>query len=311
MELSIVSTLYRSAAHLDEFYRRMKAAAAAVTPDHEIVLVDDGSPDESLQIALRLQATDPTIRVIELSRNFGHHRAIMTGLAQARGRLVFLIDSDLEEEPELLGRFRDVLGREDLDVIYGVQDRRRGRLMDRVAGHLFFRLFNLLSDQKVPANPIVARLMRRQYVEALLQHKDREIFLAGLWAITGFRQRAVPVVKHRKPTTTYTLARKVDAFVASVTSFSNRPLLVVFYLGLAIVLAATAAAVYLIVRVIFFQTLLAGWPSLIISVWLLGGLTIFCLGLIGLYVSRIFSETKDRPYTIIRRIHEAERAQQP
>ena len=119
MDLSVVTTLYRSQPYVEEFYRRICAAAAAITPDFELILVNDGSPDASLEVAVALFQLDERVRVIDLSRNFGHHRAIMTGLAHARGDLVFLIDCDLEEEPELLSRFHARLVETRADVIYG------------------------------------------------------------------------------------------------------------------------------------------------------------------------------------------------
>ena len=127
MHLSIVATLYRSAPHLEEFHARVCRAAAAASDDYELILVNDGSPDESLDIALRLLAGDARLRIVDLARNFGHHKAMMTGLAHARGELVFLIDSDLEEEPELLPLFVDRMRETHADVVYGVQNSRRGR----------------------------------------------------------------------------------------------------------------------------------------------------------------------------------------
>ena len=132
MRLSIVTTLYRSARHLDEFHARVSAAAARFTPDYEIVLVNDGSPDDSLAVALKLLERDDRVRIIDLARNFGHHKAMMTGLAEARGDLVFLIDSDLEEPPELLTEFAEAIHDGQADVVYGVQDQRRGGLVERV-----------------------------------------------------------------------------------------------------------------------------------------------------------------------------------
>ena len=304
MQLSIVSTLYRSASHLQEFHRRMSAAARVATADYEIILVNDGSPDESLSIALELFERDEHVRVIDLSRNFGHHKAMMTGLAHARGGLVFLIDSDLEEEPELLASFLEALGRSNADVAYGVQAARRGGLVERVSGWLFFTVFNRLSGWQIPPNLVTVRLMTRRYVSALVQHRERETMIAGLWAITGFRQVPIVVTKHSRGSSTYGLRRKLGILVNSVTSFSHKPLLFIFYLGTLIVAVAFVAAAYLIVRRLFFGELLAGWPSLIVSVWLLGGLTLFSLGIIGIYLSKVFLETKQRPFTIVREIHE-------
>jgi len=303
MDLSIVTTLYCSAAYLERFYVRARAAAEKVAPDFEIIIVNDGSPDDSLQIALSLQEMDPRIRVVDLSRNFGHHKAMMTGLTYATGDLVFLIDSDLEEEPELLETFYERLRAAAADVVFGVQKKRKGKMFERLSGAVFFRAFNALSTDPLPRNVVTARLMTAKYVQALIQHRERETLIAGLWVITGFKQVALPVEKSHNPTSTYNLRRKLAHFVNAVTSFSSKPLELIFYLGCLILILSTLAALVLIIRKLFFGSLLVGWPSLIVSIWLLGGLTIFCLGIIGIYLSKIFIEVKQRPYTIVKQIY--------
>jgi putative glycosyltransferase len=305
MDLSIVTTMYYSAPYLEEFYTRTCAAAEQITDDYEIILVNDGSPDDSLDVALSLFERDDRVKVIDLSRNFGHHKAMMTGLAHARGDLVFKIDCDLEEEPELLGEFHaEMVKDSSVDVVYGVQQRRKGGLFERISGGLFYKLFNLLSYHPVPPNLASARLMSRRYVSSLVEHQDREVFLGGIMAITGFKQVPLVVKKYSKGSTTYTLGRKVSLLVNAITSFSSRPLVFIFYLGCAIVFLSSVAALYLIVRRVFFGVFLTGWPSLIVSVWLLGGLTIFCLGVIGIYLSKVFMEVKPRPYTVIRQFYD-------
>jgi putative glycosyltransferase len=296
--------LYRSAPDLQEFHARASRAAAAITSDYEIVLVNDGSPDDSLAVAIGLLERDSRVRVIDLARNFGHHKAMMTGLAHARGDMVFLIDSDLEEEPELLATFADTLRATQADVVYGVQRGRRGGFVERWSGKVFFSLFNLLSGQPIPENLVTVRLMTARYVSALVSHRERELMIAGLWAATGFRQVPIEVTKHVKSATTYSFSHKVSVLVNAITSFSARPLEFIFYLGLAIFALASVCTVYLVIRRVFFGILLPGWPSLIVSVWLLGGLILACLGVIGIYLSKIFNETKQRPYTIIRKVHE-------
>jgi putative glycosyltransferase len=302
--LSIVTTLYCSAPHLKEFYRRACAAAETIASDYEIVFVNDGSPDDSLLIALELFERDPRVRVVDLARNFGHHKAMMTGLRHARGQLVFLVDADLEEDPELLTAFVDTLDAEAADVVYGVQAERRGEWFERWSGRIFFQLFNLMSDYPIPENLVTVRLMTRRYVSALLLHGEREMVISGLWVLTGFRQVPIAVTKHSRSKTTYSLWRKITVLVNSVTSFSSRPLVFIFYLGVAIGALAAAAALYLVIRRVFFGILLPGWPSLIVSIWFLGGMILACLGIIGIYLSKIFIETKQRPYTIVRNVHE-------
>ncbi len=304
MDLSIVSTMYHSARYLEEFCARAAAAASELTDSFEIVLVNDGSPDNSLEVAVSLFERDPRIRVVDLSRNFGHHRAIMTGLQHARGEKIFLIDCDLEEAPELLPEFDEMMRREDADVVYGVQTSRKGKSLERLGGVLYYRLFNALSTDKIPENLVTARIMSRRYVEALLLHRERELVLAGVWVITGFRQIAAPIVKKSRETTTYTIGKRAALLVQGITSFSNKPLLYVFYLGCLIVMLSSVGAAYLVIRRIFFGIFSMGWPSLIVSIWLLGGLTIFCIGIVGIYLSKVFIEVKQRPYSIVRKVYE-------
>jgi putative glycosyltransferase len=303
MDLSIVTTLYRSAPELRQFYARMRAEAERSGGEFELIFVNDGSPDDSLPIALEIAHADDRVTVVDLSRNFGHHKAMMTGLARATGLRVFLLDCDLEEAPELLGSFRARMDATGADVVYGVQERRKGSAFERWSGELFFRLFNRLSETPLPANLTTVRLMSRRYVQALVSHRERAMIIGGLWAITGFEQVALPIEKGSRQGGNYDFARKVGVLVNAITSFSDRPLLFIFYMGLVILAASSAAAFYLVVRRLLFGVLLAGWPSLIVSVWLLGGLTLFSIGVIGIYLQKIFLETKQRPYTIVRAVH--------
>jgi putative glycosyltransferase len=300
MRLSVVSTLFRSEATLLAFLARVHAAAGGLTEDYEVVLVNDGSPDRSLEIAIAAQAGDARLRVIDLSRNFGHHKAMMTGLAHARGELVFLLDSDLEEDPALLSNFHAEMTRTRADVVFGVQESRKGGLVERISGALYFRLFNLLSDVPIPTNLTTIRLMTRRYVNGLVSHREREMMIAGLWVLTGFHQVPVSIDKGSRPESTYDLARKAGLLADAVTSFSDRPLFFLFWLGLGLSSASALAAFGYFVRRVFFGPMAAGWPSLFISIWFLGGLTLFALGLIGIYLAKIFVETKQRPYTIVR-----------
>jgi|ERR1051326_1521812 putative glycosyltransferase len=308
MDLSIVTTLYHTAPYLEEFYARSLAVAQELTRDFEIIFVNDGSPDESLHIALSLYEKDRRVKVVDLSRNFGHHKAIMAGLAHARGELVFLVDSDLEEEPELLEKFYAELKAQASDVVFGVQRKRKGHFFEQISGALYFKVFNLLSTHPIPTNHVTARLMRKEYVAALLQHQEREFVLSGLWVLAGFNQIPIKVTKHHHAPSSYSLVRKFSNLVNAITSFSSAPLVFIFYLGCFILLASSLAAIDLIMRKILFGTLLQGWASLIISIWLLGGLTIFCMGVIGIYLSKIFIEVKHRPYAIIKQVYEHQSA---
>lgn len=304
MKLSIVATLYQSASYIREFYQRAsKVAHELVEDNYEIVLVNDGSPDNSLDLAIELAEMDHHVIVVDLSRNFGHHKAMMTGLSYAKGEKIFLIDSDLEEEPEWLLTFSSQMDQESCDVVYGAQKNRKGNRIERLSGQWFYWLFQNLTGLALPENIVTARLMTRRYVSALIQHQEREVFMAGLWHITGFKQSEAVVRKHGNSETTYTLRRKLSLFVNSVTSFSNAPLLAIFYIGIIISFFSLLNIGYLFINRFFLATPLSGWTSVMASIWLLGGMIILFIGIVGIYLSKIFSETKQRPYTIVRKVY--------
>jgi putative glycosyltransferase len=305
MKLSIVTTLFNSSSTVEEFYRRATAAAEAITQDFEIILVDDGSPDQSLNIARHLVDQDDRVRVVELSRNFGHHKALMTGLEYAVGDLCFLIDCDLEEDPELLTEFFAGLQAGDIDVVYGYQDARKGGFLERKAGDIAYKLFNLLLSHPVPRNHVTVRLMTREYVDSLLLHREQQTVIGGLWVLTGYRQVGVAIKKRASGRTTYSVWRRWLMLIDSITSFSETPLVAIFYLGVAISGLSVLVAIWLLINKFIVGRTVEGWVSVMLSVWFIGGLLIFCVGVIGIYISKIFIETKNRPYTIVRKLHES------
>jgi putative glycosyltransferase len=305
MKLSIVTTLYRSAATIDEFYRRSVKAAEALGYDVEFIMVNDGSPDDSLERALRLQQDDPRVMVLDLSRNFGHHKAIMVGLSYARGDRVFLLDSDLEEQPEDLFRFHERFAQGDCDAVYGVQEKRRGNLLQRLPGEAFFFLAQLLTDQPIPRNAVMSRLMTHDYVRALTRHRDREFIMFYLMHLTGFRQISLPIHKLSRAFTTYSAGMRIDMAVKFLTTTSTRLLYLILYAGLLIFGLSAGVIVYFVGRYMASGIGVDGFTSQIVSIWFFGGLITLILGILGIYIANILSETKRRPYAIVRRVHRA------
>lgn len=292
--------MYCSAPYLREFHRRIQAEVGKLGWSYELIFVNDGSPDDSLEIALQLQREDPKIAIVDLSRNFGHHKAILAGLSQSCGSAVLLIDCDLEEPPEALSIFAGKMGADACDVVYGVQPRRKGGTRERFFGWAFYKLFNYLADVEVPQSWTIARLMSRRYVDAVIQYREQALFLGGVLASVGFRQVPVEVPKLSKGTTTYTLRRKLSALSSAVTSFSDKPLRMVFYSGLLISATSFIYAMWLVLQKLIFGTSIDGWTSLAVSIWLIGGLVILFLGVIGIYVAKIFVQSKGRPLWVVR-----------
>jgi putative glycosyltransferase len=303
MKLSIVTTLYKSSAYVEEFHRRASEAARRITDDYEIVMVDDGSPDNSLEVACAIARDDGRVRVVELSRNFGHHRAMMAGLDHARGELCFLIDSDLEEDPALLGRFLDRMSSADWDVVYGFQESRKGDLVESAGGKIAWYWIKKLYSIDIPLNQSTVRLMRREYVDALVLHRETNTIIGGLWVITGFRQVGIPIAKGHRQQSSYSPLLRIATLINGITSFSTVPLNLMVIFGMIIAFASFAVGIFVILQKLVYNSA-AGWASLIVSIWFMGGIIVFCLGIIGIYISRIFVETKNRPFVIVRRIHQ-------
>ncbi len=305
MKLSVVSTLYRSAGHLDDYLARLSKALAQTTEDYEIILVDDGSPDDSLAKALELQRRNKRIRVIELSRNFGHHPAIMAGLSQAQGERIFVIDSDLEEDPALLVDFWAKMEEElDVDVVYGYQRKRRGGWFERMSGNAFYFLLKLSTGLKLTPNQITCRLMKKEYVLALNTYQEINLFLGGICEITGFRQKKVAVEKTRIGKTTYSFMKKLALCLNAFTAFSGMPLMIMFFIGLLVAFLAFGISAFLLFTYFFYGQSIEQWTIILVSVWFLGGVLMIFTGLLGLYINNIYKEVKGRPRYIVRKIHQ-------
>lgn len=304
MDLSIVTTLYCSAKYAEEFYRRINAEAQKLTDSYEIVFVNDGSPDESLNIVRRICVSDTRVKVLDLSRNYGHHRAMMCGIQHAKGDRVFLIDVDLEELPEALGSFWTAMEQSpDTDVVVGELKAKTVPFFKRLASDSFYRIFNAFSPVKISDRAVVSRMMNRPYVDAISAYGEREIFFPAIWVDAGFKQDTIPATKLYDGDSSYTMRKKLTMAVDAITSFSSKPLIYIFYLGLLFSLGAMVFIVYLVARKILLGQVFLGWTSLMAVLFFIGGIIIFSLGVVGIYISKIYVEVKARPNSIIRKIH--------
>jgi putative glycosyltransferase len=304
-EISIVSTMYRSRPFLEQFLAEcLQALSEIKCLQFEILLVNDGSPDDSLAYALERRADISQLVVIDLSRNFGHHHAALAGLRFARGDLIFLIDCDLEVSPNVLAEFHRKLEESGCDMVYGYQETRKGGRFEQASGGLFWRGFNFLSDIKIPENVVTERIMTRRFVEALLQMGDRNLFLGGMMSWTGFQQIGVPVVKKRRDgQSTYTLMRRLGLMVNAVSSFSAQPLVWLFNVGVTITLLSFSFAFYLVFRKLFFDDALLGFTSVMTVMTLSLGILTTAMGVVGIYLGKVFNQVQNRPTYIVKDIY--------
>jgi dolichol-phosphate mannosyltransferase len=307
-KLSVIVPCYNEEASLAELHRRVTAACRqAVGGDFEVVLVNDGSRDTTWARMAALAATDPRLRCIDLTRNYGHQSAVTAGLALSRGERVLLLDADLQDPPELLPALMAKMD-EGFDVVYGQRRSREGDgLFKRATAALFYRLLRRLSDVDIPQDTGDFRLMRRAVVEALNTLPEQHRFVRGMVAWVGFRQTAVAYDRERRRSgqTHYPLWKMASLAVDAITSFSVVPLRLIVTLAGLTFLASLALLIYAVVSWAFFNAV-QGWTSLISVVLFLGSVQLLSLGIIGEYVGRTFIESKRRPSFLIREVLQAE-----
>ena len=302
--ISVVSTMYRSQGFLDRFVEQAFAAVRAM--DHggfEVILVNDGSPDDSLAHALRLKQRHPELVLVDLSRNFGHHAALQAGLRVAKGDLVFLIDCDLEVPPAALVDLYRRQVETGADLVFGYQETRKGGWLERTSGSIFWKAFNLLSATKAPENMLTEQVMTRRFVDSLLALGDRNLFLDGMIAWTGFVQVGLPIRKGlREGASTYTPLKRVRLMIDAVTSFSAQPLVWLFNIGVTITLLSFTYVTYLVLRKVLLDDTLLGFTSVMALVALSLGILMSALGLVGIYLGKVFTQVQNRPNFIIKDI---------
>lgn len=308
MKLSVVTTLYQSKLFLDRFLDEIEKAIQLIQiEDYELIFVNDGCPEGSLNYLLSLKEEKyPKIKILDLSRNFGHHYAMQAGLVEAKGDLIFLIDNDLETHPNVLVNFYTTMQEDKtLDVVYGFQEIRKGNFIERTLGGLFWILINKLSDTKIPHNILTERLMTKEYVKALLRLNDANLFLGGMMFWVGFNQQGCAIEKGRREgASTYSLKKRTDLMLQAVTSFSGKPLVYLFYFGLIMSFLSALLIIHLIVqKFLYVDEVQLGWTSLVAINILVLGLICTFLGVIGIYVYKIFKQVQGRPNAIIKKIH--------
>jgi glycosyltransferase involved in cell wall biosynthesis len=268
----------------------------------EILFVDDGSTDRTLEVIRRANAADSRVRGISLSRNFGKEAALSAGLDVARGMAVVPLDVDLQDPPEALPKMI-AQWRAGYDVVYGVRDNRESdSLPKRLTADLYYRAHNWLSEDKIPEHAGDFRLLDRKVVDVIRRMPERNRFMKGLFAWAGFKQAAV--LYHREERTVgktkYNYWKLWTLAIDGITSASTLPLRVWSYLGAFVALGALGYSVYIIVRTLTSGIDVPGYASLMVAVLFLGGLQLLSLGVLGEYVGRILTETKARPLYIVR-----------
>jgi polyisoprenyl-phosphate glycosyltransferase len=307
-KISVIVPCFNEEAVLPQLFKRLGEAAATWGMDHEIICVDDGSRDNTLQLLKQRHATDPRWCVLSFARNFGHQTAVSAGLHYATGDAVVVIDADLQDPPEELGRFFEKW-RQGYDVIYAVRQNRKEGVIKRICYWSFYRLMAGIASFEVPLDSGDFCLMDRRVVDIIKQMPERNRFVRGLRAWTGFKQIGIAYERPARAAgeTKYGIRKLFRLAWDGLFSFSTVPLVLVSYLGLFISTIAALGIVFTFAQRLFagwFQELglapVPGYATIVISVLFLGGVQLLCLGILGEYIGRIYDEVKRRPMWVIK-----------
>ena len=299
--LSIVIPVFNEQENLRELHKRLQASFADLGIPYEVVLVDDGSGDQSRAIMRQLHSEDPRYCWLALSRNFGHQTAITAGMDHARGDAVVIMDADLQDPPELVGNMvaRWSAG---ADVVYGVREDRLGISRLRQAIYRsFYRLLRRLTPIEIPIDSGDFRLLSRRVIEDLKRMPERNRYVRGLVAWVGYRQEGLPYSRPGRHlgTAKYTWSKLMRLALDGIFSFSYIPLKAATWLGFLVTGLGFLYGSYALIAPLFGKTTPQGWTSLVIVVLVLGGAQLITLGIIGAYIGRIFDEVKQRPLYLV------------
>jgi glycosyltransferase involved in cell wall biosynthesis len=300
--LSVVCPMHNEEAAISHFFGRILPVLKQLCDDFEIICVNDGSTDDTLNKLLAVRRDETRVRVIDLSRNFGKEAALTCGIDYSRGDAVIPIDADLQDPPELIVEMVK-LWRQGFDVVLAQRtDRFADSFAKRKSAEWFYRLHNAISEPKMAVNVGDFRLMDRKVVEALKRLPERRRFMKGLFAWVGFRQALIPYTRELRQIgkSKFSGWRLWNFALEGITSFSTAPLRVWFYIGLVVATLAFLYGAFIVGRVIIFGRDTPGYASIITIVLFLGGLQLIGLGVLGEYMGRIYSETKERPIYIVR-----------
>jgi len=299
---SVVIPVYNEDEVLPRLYERLAAVMEQLEEPYEIIFVNDGSQDRSYEIMREISRKDNRVKIIDLSRNFGHQIAITAGLDYAAGDAVMLMDADLQDPPEVLPGFVEKW-REGFDIVYAIRKKRKENILKRLCYKLFYRILRTISDVDIPLDSGDFALLSKQAVSAIRSARESNRFVRGIRSWVGFRQVGIEYerVERYAGEVKYTLPRLMKLAIDGMVSFSSVPLRFIAYLGFTISFLSFVYIIYLIFLKLFTDVSPQGWTSVMVSIFFVGGIQLTVLGIIGAYIGRIYDEVKCRPLYLIKR----------
>ncbi|NNN70325.1 glycosyltransferase family 2 protein [Vibrio sp. 3-2(1)] len=300
MELSVVIPVYGACESLDELISRLTSTLKTKTNDFEIILVNDASPDRSWETIKEHALIEPRVKGINLSRNFGQHRAINAGLAHSQGRWVVVMDCDLQDQPEdICILYEKAL--EGFDVVFGKRTERKDSFLKKLSSKVFYRVYDYLTgyitDHSIANFSIISRKVVNSYLLMKEQHKPYGYFVNWL----GFKRVNIDVNHAQRPQghSSYTFKKLLQLASDNIISQSNKPLRMSIKFGFSMSLFSMLYSVYLVFQYLINDIPVAGWTSVMVSIYFVSGIILANLGFVGLYIGKVFDETKGRPMYVV------------
>ncbi len=307
--ISIVIPAYNEEDGVAELYRRIVEASPAWQEEFEILIVDDGSRDRTVAICEEIGATDARLKVISLSRNFGHQAAVSAGLMHAKGNIVTVMDADLQDPPEELLPFIEKI-RDGWDVVYAIRTKRKENIFKRISYWAYYRILKRLATLDIPLDSGDFCVMRGEVVDTMNRLPERNRFVRGLRSWVGFRQTGMAYERDARfaGEPKYNFRRLLKLASDGIFNFSYRPLQFIMHAGLLLAGFCVLAALFIVVQYLTNWTVIGfnprdarGWTSIMITVLALAAVNLVCMGILGEYIGRLFEEVKHRPTWIVKR----------
>ena len=304
MKVSVVVPCYNEEDNVEPCYNELKRVLSGAGYDYEIIFVNDGSKDNTLEKLINLHKLDKNVKVIDLSRNFGKEIALTAGLDYAKGDVVIPFDADLQHPPEVILQLIEKY-KEGYDVVNAVRIKREGEtFLKKITSKIFYKVINMLADIEIPEDVGDFRLISRNALEAVRSLRERKRFMKGIFAWVGFKTANIyyEVAPRRAGKTKWNYLKLIDLAIEGITSFSIAPLRLASLLGFLVSFLAFLYAIWIIVAKLIFGNPVKGYPSLMVSILFLGGVQLITIGIIGEYVGRIYEEVKQRPLYIVKNV---------
>jgi dolichol-phosphate mannosyltransferase len=300
MKLSIVTPIYGCGASLDILYRRLNKTLTTITDDFEIIMVNDYSPDNAWESIKELSLKDKRVKGINLSRNFGQHKAITAGLDYASGDWVVVMDCDLQDQPEEIVKLYDK-AQEGYDIVFGRRAERKDSFFKKQSSKLFYKVYDYFTESKIDNTIANFSIISKKVLDSLTQLREQNRMYPLFINWIGFNKTEIDIehAKREEGKSSYTLKKLIDLAIDSIVSQSNKPLKLSIKFGFIISFLSLFYALWLVGRYFIFSIPVEGWTSVMVSIYFIGGLLFANMGILGLYIGKIFDETKNRPLYVV------------